>query len=181
MLTVEDMLENVCDDLRKLFTGYTLPNKSGVLQEVRIFPQYIPQPSGITVEDKKTGVGNYSEEDYEANFPGIVVKLGDVVDQEERRLDMNRASVRLLFGVYDASPSGEGWRDVLAMMEKVRGHWLRERIIARKFRIEMPLTTRLLESDTFPIYFGEMNAVIECGRPGMRNADYVYRGYISNG
>lgn len=179
MITVTDMMTALCDDLRRIFTGYLLPNKAGVLQEVRIFAQYMPQPSGITFEDKKSGVENYSADDYEKNFPGVVVKLGDIIDKEENRIDMNRVSLRLLFGVYDANPECDAWRDVLSMMEKVRQKWLADRIIARKFRIEMPLTMRLLEADTFPVYFGEMESVIECGRPGRGNIDYIYRGYMN--
>lgn len=178
MIAVTDMMTAVCEDLRKIFKGYLLPNKAGVLQEVRVFPQYMPQPSGITFEDKKSGLENYSADDYEKNFPGIVVKLGDITDREENRIDMNRANLRLLFGVYDSDPECEAWRDVLSMMERVRQKWLKDRIIARKFMIEMPLTTRLLEADTFPVYFGELEAVIECGRPNRGNIDYIYRGYM---
>ena len=143
MLTMINMMEAVCEDLRKIFKGYTLPNKAGVLQEVRIFAQYMPQPSGITFEDKNTGLKNYDEEDYEKNFPGIIVKLGDMTDQEEQRLDKNRVQVKLLYGVYDANPVSNGWRDVLGMMEMVRSEWLKERVIARRFRIEMPIISRL--------------------------------------
>lgn len=175
-----NMMEAVCDDLRRMFRGYTLPNKAGVLQEVRIFAQYMPQPSGITFDDKNTGLKNYTGEDFEQNFPGIIVKLGDMTDQEEQRLDMNRVSVKLLCGVYDANPVCNGWRDVAGMMEKIRQEWLKERVIARRFRIEMPLVTRLVEADTWPVYFGEMEVMFETGRVG-RGVDYVYRGYVSNG
>ena len=180
-MTITELIDSVCDDLRGLFRGYTLPNKAGVMQEVRIFPQYIPQPSGISFTDReRAGLKNYTEDDFEKNFPGIVVKLGDVNDNEERRLMMNRTVIRLLAGVYDAGPLCEGWRDVLAMMEKIRLHWLKGRVISRRFRVNMPLTTRLLDDDTYPVYFGEMSAVLETGRP-VSSLDYVYQSYLSNG
>lgn len=175
------MLDSVSEELRRVYAGYTLPNKAGVLQEVRIFTQYMPQPSGITFTERELkGMANYGEEDYEKNFPSVIVKLGDIEDNEERRLDLNRTGLRLLFGVYDDSEECTGWRDVAGMMEKLRQHLLKSRIIARKYRIEMPLKWRLLDVDTYPLYFGEMEIKMECGRP-VRPVDYVYRGYCENG
>ena len=175
------MIDAVCGELREIFRDYRLLNKSGVIQEVRVFPQYIPQPAGITFADQEqSGLEHYGESDYEANFPGIVVKLGDMTDNEEGRIDHSRAGLRLLFGVYDDTAESGGWRDVLAMMEKVRQKWLSERLIARKFFVRMPLTARLLEADTYPVYFGEMLAELETGRTS-RPMDFVYRGYIGNG
>ena len=171
-MTVTDMLDTISEELRKIFRGYSLQNKLGVMQEVRIFQQYIPQPAGITVTDRLSGVANYTESDYERNFPGIVVKLGDITDSDDRRLEVNNTGLRLLFGVYDDSPDGEGWRDVAGMMEKVRFEWLKDRIIAGKFRIILPITTRLLD-DTYPVYFGEMTCGVETGIP-RRPRDFVY-------
>ena len=186
-MTASEMIDAVNDDLSALFKGYTLPNKAGVPQEVKIFSQYMPPPSGIVVTGSKP---EYSSSDYELNFPCIVIKTGEMTDQEEGRLNMTRANLRLLFGVYAWSDSEDEeearnfktntWRDVMAMMEKVRGHWLKDRIIARKFRIEMPFVMKMLDEDTYPLFFGEIKVAIEIGRP-VRDYDYVYRGYLKNG
>lgn len=187
MLTALDMIDAVNEDLRGLFEGYTLPNKAGILQEVKIFSQYMPPPSGIVVAGSKP---EYSSSDYEMNFPCIVIKTGEMTDKEEGRLDMTRVSLKLLFGVYAWSESEDdeesrmfkvnAWRDVQSMMDKVRWHWLKDRIIARKFRIEMPFVMKHLDEDTYPLFFGEINTLIEIGRP-VRDYDYVYRGYLKNG
>lgn len=193
------MIKAVKSDLEKIFTGYKLPNKAGVMQNVKVFSQYMPAPAGIVVSDSakgKTHTENYSAEDFEMNFPCVLVKLGEMTDREEGRLDMNGAEVRLMFGVYEwhyvtedsesesesesESFKSECWHDVLNMMELVRQSWLKERIIARRFKIEMPLVMNLLDEDTWPLYFGEMKLRITTGRP-VRDMDYIYKGYLRNG
>lgn len=159
------------------FNGYQLLNKNGILQEVRIFRQYIPQPQGITFSTSDKGMKGYDDSDYEANFPCIIVKCGDITDQEENRIDMSRVNVRLLYGVYDASPECQGWRDILSMIDKTRHDLLIDRVIARKYVVQMPLVSRLLEADTYPVYFGEMVMTFDAGRP-RRPHDYVYRSEV---
>lgn len=195
MLTSLDMINAVKADLGKIFSGYALPNKAGVMQNVKIYSQYMPPPSGITVADSvkgKSSIEKYGSDDFNMNFPCVLIKLGGVTDNEEGRLDMNKAEVRLLFGVYEwhyeteesgsesESFKSECWHDVLNMMELVRQHWLKERIIARRFKIEMPLVMQLLDEETWPLYFGEMKLNMITGRTG-RELDYVYRGYLKNG
>ena len=58
------LLDNLVERLSKVFRGYELPNKAGVLQEVQVFSQYVPQPQGITFGDKEqSGVKNYGASD----------------------------------------------------------------------------------------------------------------------
>lgn len=193
MLSALDMINAVKVELERLFSGYSLPNKAGEMQNVKIFAQYMPPPSGITVADKgKNNVDQYSNDDFNMNFPCVLIKLSEVTDNEEGRLDQNHAELRLLFGVYEwhyETSEGETeseqfksecWHDVLNMMELVRQNWLKERIIGRRFKIEMPIVMNLLDDETWPLYFGEMKLKIITGRMG-RELDYVYRGYLRNG
>ncbi len=66
--------------LRELLRGYSLPSRfqgadgaepsmQAVMQEVKVFAQYLPQPSGITFAEKAAGLKNYTSDDYESNFP----------------------------------------------------------------------------------------------------------------
>ncbi len=159
------------------FEGYKLLNKNGILQEIRIFRQYIPQPQGITFTDTAQGMKGYDDSDYEANFPCVIVKCGDIIDNEENRLDMSRVNMRLLFGVYDASPECQGWRDIMGMIDKVRHDLMIDRVISRKYVVQMPITSRMLEADTYPVYFGEMSLVFDIGRP-RRPYEFVYRSEV---
>ena len=163
-----DLQDSMCETLEELFSGYQLLNKGGNLQEIQIFAQYVPQPSGITIHSREsTGIKNYSESDYESNFPCIVVILNECEDKEERRVDSSLVKMTLLFCVYDDSPECQGYRDLLNMQERVRNYLLVNRVIAQKFRLEMPVRTRLINCETWPVYFGEMDLIFQAGRPSM--------------
>ena len=189
MLTASDMIDAVKSNLDEIFRGYMLPNKAGILQEVKIFTQYMPQPSGITVASEKTsGTKGYSSDDFNMNFPGVIIKLGEMTDSEERRLDLTKAGLRLLFGVCeweaetgdreaDSRIKNECWRDVLLMMERVRQSWLKDRIIGRLFKVLLPIVMNLLEDDTYPLYFGELKTELLTWLPA-GSPEYVYRGIL---
>ena len=169
-----DLQDNMCDLLQELFSGYQLLNKAGNLQEVQIFAQYVPQPSGITINSRNnTGVKNYSDSDYESNFPCIVVILNECEDREERRIDSSLVKMTLLFCIYDDNPECQGYRDLLNMQERVRNYLLINRVVSEKFRVEMPIKTRLINCETWPVYFGEMDLLFQAGRPVMRK-EFVF-------
>lgn len=168
MMNQVNLLQDLTDRLRLLFKGYSLPNKSGILQEVQVFRQYLPQPEGITFTDKgKDGLKNYGSTDYESNFPCVIVKLVDQVDEEERGNDGSKVRVTILTGVYDDSKECQGYLDVLDMQEKIRDYLLEHRIIARKYLQLMPMLSKLLESETWPVYFGEQSLTYVVARPVM--------------
>lgn len=167
------LLDELVKRLKKLFTGYTLLNKSGILQNVQIFSQYLPQPSGITINDRKTGIKNYSDKDFESNFPCVIVQLGESSDDEQGRINQAICNVKILTCIYDDSIICQGYRDILNMQERIREDLLNERITAERFRMQTPLKARLLNTDTFPIYYGEIDAVFELGRPAAR--EYIYQ------
>lgn len=171
-MTGLNLLDDLYEILSELFKGYSLINKAGVLQQVKIFRQYIPQPAGITRETK--GLENYADSDYELNFPSITIKLGEVVNKEENRLDQARMSIKFLTGIYDATPESTGYRDILNIHERIREYFLINRIINQKFRLNMPLNSRLLNSDTWPVYFGEIDLNFDIGRPLMHK-DFVMK------
>ncbi|MBQ7578455.1 MAG: hypothetical protein IJT21_09340 [Synergistaceae bacterium] len=169
-----NLLDAVIMKLENLFRGYTLLNKSGELQEVRVFAQYLPMPEGLNFNTRSnTGLKNYNESDMESNFPCIVAKLIECEDREERRIDATLVKMNLLFACYDENKLCQGYRDILNMQERVRDNFLIERVIDNRFRLDMPIKTRLLECETWPVYFGEMDLIFQAGRPVMRK-NFVY-------
>ena len=167
-------MQDLTSRLRELMRGHSLPGKSGNLQEVRVFAQYVPQPAGISFSSKdKSGLKNYAASDYESNFPCIIVQLGEMADVEECSKTHSTCAVTLLIGVYDDNPECQGYQDVLNIQELIRQYLLEHRILANRHLLMMPMKCRLLDADTFPIYFGEMNLLYQVGRP-VRNSDYVY-------
>ena len=166
-----ELIDTLSAKLEDLFAGYTLLNKSKVLQQVQIFKQYLPQSAGMTIGGKQ-GIGGYSDSDYDNNFPCIIVRYIDHTDREERRIDQSITTIKIVYGIYDEAAECQGYRDILNMIEVTRINLLRERIIGNKFLVNMPLKTRLLDSDTWPVFYGEMDLVFTTGRPVMgRNYD----------
>ena len=168
------LIDALCARLKQLFTGYSLLNKLGVLQEVKIFAQYTPQPAGISINSPNAGLTNYANEDYENNFPCIVVKLVESIDDEENRINQSTARVKFLTGIYDDKPECQGWRDILNIHERIREDFYVNRVTAERYRLNMPVKAKLYDVETWPVYFGEMDLVFEVGRPVMK--EYIYRG-----
>ena len=162
------LLQDLADRLRELLRGYSLPNKAGVLQEVQVYRQYLPQPEGLTFTDKgKDGLKNYSAVDYESNFPCVIVKLTEQLDEEERGNDGTKVSVSILTAIYDEGKKCQGYIDILTLQEEIRGCLLEHRILADRYLLMMPLKAKLLEVDTWPVYWGEQTMTYVVARPVM--------------
>ena len=191
-MTRAELIDSLTSGLKKLLKGYTLPSRlqgtdgessgiQNVMQEVKVFAQYLPQPEGITFDSREypnirkyDRLKNYDADDYESNFPCVIVKLGDMTDSEEQSRNHSSVKVSILAGVYDESPECQGYMDLLNLQEVIRKWLLEERVLARKFLLRMPLMSRLDDSETWPVYFGTMELTYELGRP-VRSSEYVYR------
>lgn len=146
--------------------------KDGSQKNVKVFPQFMPQPKGATVKPKGEAPiepQGYGPADIENNFPCVIVKLDEATDKEEGKIDQARAVVRLLAGVYDDAPDCQGYRDALNIIEVVRQDLLSMpyRILDNKYRVEMPMTWYLFEEQPWPVFFGVLETVWEIPRPMM--------------
>ncbi|MBR0151085.1 MAG: hypothetical protein IJP89_06965 [Synergistaceae bacterium] len=178
-----NLLDSLAERLRAVFKDYELPAKSGLLQTVKVFTQYLPQPSGITLKAKSDTEAivpqGYTSSDIESNFPCVVVKVDESTDNEEGTLTQTRVKMRLLVGTYDDSPDCQGYRDVMNIIEVIRQdlETMPGRVLDGRYRLEMPLTHALFEEQSWPIYFGQINTEWETGRPLMpRNFDMKHGG-----
>ena len=175
-MTRENILDTLTQWLGVEFSGYSLPNKSGEMQQVKIFAQYMPQPDGITYTDKnRKGLNGYESADYESNFPSIVVRLGEIVDTEENAPSHSTVNVQVLSGIYDDSKDSQGYRYILGMQEKVRLLLLEHRVIGKRYILQMPMKSRLLDLETWPVWYGQQDLVYIAGRP-LQNWDYINGG-----
>ena len=174
------LLDALVARLTELFRDYELTAKSGLLQTVKVFAQYLPQPSAVTVKPKddteSTTPQGYAPSDIESNFPCVIVKLDEATDREEGTLTQTRVNVRILVGTYDESADCQGYRDVLNIIEVIRQDLLTlpGRVLDKRYRLEMQLKHYLFDDQPWPIYFGQIETVWETGRPLMpRNFEGV--------
>lgn len=183
-MTELNLLDALVLKLTELFKNYELTAKSGLLQTVRVFAQYLPQPQAAVVntddEEENDGEGTeeetqttepqgYSAADIESNFPCVIVKLDEATVREEGTLNAMRINVRILVGTYDESPDCQGYRDVLNIIESIKQELLTlpGRVLAKRYRLEMPMKNYLFDEQYWPIYFGQIETVWETGRPLM--------------
>ena len=171
-----NLLDALVTELSEVFKDYELPAKSGLLQNVKVFAQYLPQPSAIEFNDDDDDNDNgeiapqgYAPADIEANFPCVIVKLDDTTIKEEGTLDSVRINVRFLVGIYDNNPDCQGYRDVLSIIEKTQQYLLGmpNRILQNRYQLQMPMRSYLFEEQAWPVYFGQIETVWETGRPLM--------------
>ena len=168
-----NLLDSLVAELRELFKGYELPAKGGLLQNVKVFAQYMPQPSAVSIKPKNDDDDvfpqGYSAVDVESNFPCIVVKLDDTTVKEENTMDAVRINVRLLVGTYDESSDCQGYRDVLNIIDKTKLYLLGMpcRILHGRYQLKMPMVSYLFDEQAWPVYFGQIETVWETGRPLM--------------
>lgn len=171
-MTSQELMDGLGRRLGELFKGYTLLNKAGVLQEIRIFYQYVPQPSGVTVTVK--GMKNYQDNDYEANFPCIVIQSTESKYLEERNIAQAVHNIRLLIGIYDDNSECQGWRDIANISDRIINSFSVDRIVEQKFRMNMPMVMKYIDVETWPVYFGEVVMSFDVGRAMMRH-DYIHQ------
>ena len=182
-----NLIDSLVVKLKEIFLNYELPAKSGLLQNVKVFAQYLPQPRSVTVtteddDGDESDNGSeiepqgYTPEDIESNFPCVIVKFDDETDREEGALDATRINVRILVGCYDESPNCQGYRDVMNVIEIVRQMILENRVLDKKYRLEMPMKSYLFDDQPYPIFFGQIETVWETGRPLMTRKGVYFNG-----
>ena len=166
-----NLLDALVARLRELFNDYELKAKSGLLQKVKIIPQYLPQPSAVNVktDDETIEPQGYTVTDIESIFPCVIVQVGEVLDKEEGNLDQSRVNVGFIIGIYDDAKDCQGYRDVYNIIEVIRQDLLTMpgRVLAQRYRLEMPLRSDLIQEQEWPFYFGYIETVWETGRPLM--------------
>lgn len=176
-MTRLDLLDALTDKLKVEFLGCMLPNKEGVAQQINIYSQWLPQGKGVSFDKRETfGLKSYEADDYTANFPCIIVRLDDMTDSEENKLTASTVTVKIMTGVYDAAPDVQGYRDILNVQERIRALLLEHRIISGQFIMRMPLRSRLLDVETWPIWWGEQEMIYTLGRP-LQDWEYVHGGH----
>lgn len=175
-MTRLELLLSLVSRLKERFTGYTLPNKEGVQQQISIFTQWLPQGKGITFDKRDAyGLKGYDEDDYNTNFPCIIARLEDMTDSEENKLTASTVNMKILTGIYDANPDVQGYRDILNVQEVIRQMLLEHRILAGQYVLRMPFRSKLLDVETWPVWWGEQEMTYTLGRPVM-DWEYVHGG-----
>ena len=89
----------------------------------------------------------------EMPYPHIVPRFLKCDDAS----DGSKVTVRIYCGAYSEDVE-TGWRDLMNLMEMVRLALLKQRTIAKKYRLQLPLTTETTEDQPYPEWVGYITA-----------------------
>ena len=168
-LVLQDLL---VDKLKEIFKDYSLLAKNGTLQEVQVFPQFLPQPEGVTIREKKSDYAivpqGYEVEDIESLFPCVLVKVEGSRDNISRSLRKSQIDVKIIAGTYDNTQDCQGYRDVLNIMSKIRLELLTlpGYVLDERFRLSNDLMNmQLFDDREWPYFFATIETVWEAAQP----------------
>lgn len=111
-MTQEFLQDAIVEDLKQLFSHYTLTNSLGVERAVKIVPQGLPIREG---DDEETDAEAPPE-------PYVAVKLsdGEVTAQDARQT----VNVVMVICVCDPDPNRQGYRDALHIVNEIVRHYI---------------------------------------------------------
>lgn len=140
-MTQEFLQDAIVEDLKQLFSNYTLTNSLGVERAVKIVPQGLPIREG---DDEETDAEAPPE-------PYVAVKLsdGEVTAQDARQT----VNVVMVICVCDPDPNRQGYRDALHIVNEIVRHYERDGIVANRYEAQHPIRWANQEEDTHPYYF----------------------------
>ena len=175
-MTQEFLQDAIVEDLKQLFSHYTLTNSLGVERAVKIVPQGLPIREG---DDEETDAEAPPE-------PYVAVKLsdGEVTAQDARQT----VNVVMVICVCDPDPNRQGYRDALHIVNEIVRHYERDGIVANRYEAQHPIRWATQEEDTGhhrgllrPVHSGRGEAVHRIHQRDPHRAGGGYREAASHG
>lgn len=137
------LVQAVADELREAVKDYSMAAEGAENKGVTVYAQHIPD------EDFKT----------DTYYPLAIVSLQKTEDNSDGAI----ATLGFTFGVY--GEDADAWQDLLSIMERVRQRLLTRRVVARRFRLLMPLVFETIEVQPYPYWFGYATAKYSFAQP----------------
>ena len=149
-MTHINLIRALADELRGLLGRVKLPVEYAEKAtaedfiKVNVFEQFLPKDL-------------FDETTY---YPLVLVEWLSTVDNLK---ELSTAQVGLTIGVY--AKEEDGWIDAFYLMELVRQHLLRKRLIAQKFRLTEEITWEVPSEQPLPFFFIMGNLSYEMFQP----------------
>lgn len=137
-MTHINLIRALADELRGLLSRVKLPVEyaaSATAEDfisVNVFEQFLPKDL-------------FDETTY---YPLVLVEWLSTLDNLK---NASTAQVGLTIGVY--AKEADGWIDALYLMELIRQHFLKKRLIAQKFRLTEEINWQVPSSQPEPFFF----------------------------
>jgi hypothetical protein len=99
------------------------------------------------------------------DFPFIVIRAASGEDREGE----SELVTEIIFGVYTAEDEGGGTNDIQNVLGKIRGYFLQNRLLDKRYNLQLPLRWALgIDEDQHqphPYYLGQVTAAWTYPRP----------------
>jgi hypothetical protein len=136
-MTTLECLDAIAVSLTEILADLKLEIPKGGKRAPQIVPGWLPP------NDPR----DHGRED---DLPYVIPRLAghDDIAPEE-----SYARVNIYVGTYSKAP--DGWRDVANVIERIRQAFLKNRTVAKKFRLELPIkSTILTDEQPYPYWVG---------------------------
>ena len=104
----------------------------------------------------------------EMPYPHIVPRFLKCEDEDGG----STVTVRIYFGTYSEDVE-TGWRDLMNLMEMGRLALLKQRTIAKKYRLQLPIVSEATEDQPYPEWVGYITAVYTMPLPEEELMDII--------
>ena len=104
----------------------------------------------------------------EMPYPHIVPRFLKCEDEDGG----STVTVRIYFGTYSEDVE-TGWRDLMNLMEMGRLALLKQRTVAKKYRLQLPLVSEATEDQPYPEWVGYITAVYTMPLPEEELMDII--------
>lgn len=149
-----NLLDSLRDFIQEQVKEYQYQMPDGRMLTPNIYSGYLP-------------VRTDAAEEY---APFILVKLVKINDEQSE----SSADVKIIFVAYD-DDTVDNWRSQINLMEHVRQALLKNKTIAKKFRLELPLSYEAAEYTPYPEGYGYLTTTYIIGQP--QEEDFIHGYY----
>lgn len=143
-MTTVELMNNLADFLQSVVKDYSTQQKKGCLP-IEVYAGYPP------IRTNASEISSF-----------IYVLVTEFEDKEEPNL--STAKVEIGFSIYDKDTE-TGFLSLYNLMEHVRQTLLKQRTVAEKHRIVLPVKGEIAEDQPFPQWQGKITIEYTIGQP----------------
>lgn len=150
-MTTVELMDNLAKFLCPAVEYYNTQQPSGQ-RKIKVYAGFPP--------------ARLNADEQESFIYTLVTGAQDTADGE-----MSTATVEIGFSIYDDSDVDD-WRNLYNLMEHVRQHLLKHRLVANRHRLQLPLKLEVPEGQPAPQWQGKITAIYTIGQPYEEDIDY---------
>lgn len=146
-MVVLEFMDGMEKELNRVFDGMAFQNSSGKKTGVHVFKQDFPI--------RRFQAGEETQEQEDDYFPYCLIRVEDGTNGSYQSMD-----ITLTLGICEKEESNSGELRILNLIERISQHFLNNRIVGGKFRLNYDNQIRWglprKEEDTYPYFYGLM-------------------------